>query len=113
MVPPEVKASSSNLSAVWTPGWQETVIGGVLQGRKQFVPRGASKICRRGVWEVSLQIAAVVGVPALVNGLGRVTYREVKEGEMLEARRKVKGDVRGSALKGWVDNTGDDEFSLP
>ncbi|KAL1600784.1 hypothetical protein SLS60_007172 [Paraconiothyrium brasiliense] len=112
MVPKEMKAMSSNLSAVWTPGWQETLIGGVLQGRKQFDPRGASRICRRGVWEVAMRVATVVGVPALVQMLGKQTYANVKEGEMLEARRRVKGDVKREGLNGWVENRGDDEFSL-
>ncbi|KAJ4360938.1 uncharacterized protein N0V89_001507 [Didymosphaeria variabile] len=80
MVPTEMKAMSSNLSAVWTPGWQESLIGGVLQGRKQFDPRGASRICRRGLWEVAVRVAGIVGVPALVQMLGKQTYAKVKEG---------------------------------
>ncbi|KAF1971913.1 adenosine-deaminase [Bimuria novae-zelandiae CBS 107.79] len=112
MVPSGVKATASNLSAVWTAAWQETLIGGVLQGRKQFDARGASAICRRSVWKVALQIAGIAGMPAVVEALGRGTYKMVKDGEMLEARRRVKRDVRRQALQGWVKNTGDDEFAF-
>ncbi|OAG06499.1 uncharacterized protein CC84DRAFT_1146686, partial [Paraphaeosphaeria sporulosa] len=86
MVPPSSKAVSSNLSAVWTPSWQETVIGGVLQGRKQFDPRGASRICRRGLWEGAVRVATVGGISALTHILEMSAYKDVKEGEALEAR---------------------------
>lgn len=112
MVPPQLKASPSNLSAVWTPSWQETLIGGALQGRKQFDPRGASAICRRSVWRAAAQIAGIIGIPSLIEGLNRESYREVKEGEMLSVRRAVKSEVKREALRGWVKNSGDDAFSL-
>ncbi|KAF2449769.1 hypothetical protein P171DRAFT_427928 [Karstenula rhodostoma CBS 690.94] len=112
MVPPAARAASSNLSAVWTPAWQETVIGGVLQGRKQFDPRGASRICRRGMWEVAVRVAAGVGVSALCEVLGKKEYRDVKEGDVLGARRRVKEDVKKVGLSGWVENRGDDGFGL-
>lgn len=112
MVPPAAKAVSSNLSAVWTPGWQETVIGGVLQGRKQFDPRGASRICRWGMWQAAVRVAAGVGLVALCEGLGKSEYRAVKEGDALSARRRVKEDVKREGLRGWVENRGDDGFGL-
>jgi tRNA-specific adenosine deaminase 1 len=111
-VGPGEKAVSSNLSAVWTPGWQETLIGGVLQGRKQFDVRGASLISRVGIWRAAVKVAGFVGVPALVETLGRGTYKDVKEAELLEGRRRVKDDVRREGLRGWVRNTGDDGFGL-
>ncbi|KAJ4304844.1 hypothetical protein N0V90_000372 [Kalmusia sp. IMI 367209] len=107
-----LKAAPSNLSAVWTPMWQETLIGGVLQGRKQFDPRGASAICRRSMWKVALQIASVAGVPTLSRALGKARYEEVKANEVLVDRRKVKEDVRREGLRGWAKNTGDDDFGL-
>ena len=112
MVPPHLKATSSNLSAVWTPSWQETLIGGALQGRKQFDPRGASAICRRSMWRTAVQIAATIGLPALIQALDQQSYKGVKDGEMLDARRKVKREVKREALQGWVKNSGDDEFSV-
>jgi tRNA-specific adenosine deaminase 1 len=105
-------AIACNVSALWTPGWQETLIGGVLQGRRQFDPRGASSICRRSMWKMAVQIAAVAGVPAVIEVLEKSTYNEVKDGEILAERSKVKVDVQRAALKGWVKNSGDDEFRL-
>lgn len=106
------KAVPSNLSAVWTPAWQETLIGGVLQGRKQFDLRGASAVCRLSLWKTAMQVAGLAGVPALVEALGKSTYEEVKGGELLAARKQVKKDVRMQGLSGWVRNIGDDIFTL-
>ncbi|PSN67900.1 hypothetical protein BS50DRAFT_351607 [Corynespora cassiicola Philippines] len=105
------KAMASNLSAVWTPHWEESLIGGVLQGRKQFDPRGASRVCRRSLWKIGADIAAVAAIPALTEAIRRGAYGEVKAGAMLGARRKVKDEVKARSLKGWIKNSGDD-FSL-
>lgn len=101
---------ASNLSAVWTPVWEETLIGGVLQGRKQFDVRGASRICRRGMWKAAVQVAALAGVAVVSDRLGKRRYGELKDGEG-SARKRVKEDVKG-VLGGWVTNTGDDEWGL-
>ncbi|KAF2125726.1 hypothetical protein P153DRAFT_91951 [Dothidotthia symphoricarpi CBS 119687] len=109
---PHEKAMSSNLSAVWTPSWQETLIGGVLQGRKQLDPRGASAICRRSMWKTAVQIAGIAGVPMLVDMLDKERYRDLKRCEMLDERRKVKDEAQRTGLSGWVKNLGDDTFTL-
>lgn len=111
-VPTGQKAMPSNMSAVYTPAWQETLIGGVLQGRKQFDPRGASAICRRSVWITAARLACVMEVPPAAFVSGRRTYRGVKDAEELLARRQVKENVKDTALRGWVTNTGDDGFEL-
>ncbi|KAI4630695.1 hypothetical protein J4E80_001633 [Alternaria sp. BMP 0032] len=106
------KAVPSNLSAVWTPGWQETLIGGVLQGRKQLDPRGASRICRKGLWMEAVRLAGLLGgAVTATEALRKKKYADLKKSEGLEERIKVKDDIR-KALKGWVRNTGDDHFSL-
>ncbi|KAF2264906.1 hypothetical protein CC78DRAFT_214946 [Lojkania enalia] len=102
------KAVASNISAVHTPYFQETLIGGVLQGRKQFDPRGASAICRRSLWKAMIEIAALASMPALVDVLNKGTYMDVKSRELLKSRRDVKDDVKKFALKGWVRNSEDD-----
>lgn len=112
MVKAGEKAMSSNLSAVWTRGWQETLIGGGMQGRKQFDPRGASAVCRRSMWKMMMQITALAGLPALVEVLGQERYKDVKGSEVLRARRTVKEEVKRHALKGWVKNTGDEIWGL-
>lgn len=106
------KAVPSNISAVWTPNWQETLIGGVLQGRKQLDPRGASKICRRGLWMEALRLAGLLG-GAVVMGeaLRKKKYAEMKGSDEIHERIKAKEGIR-KALKGWVRNTGDNDFSL-
>ncbi|PVH97548.1 tRNA-specific adenosine deaminase, partial [Periconia macrospinosa] len=111
------KAIPSNISAVYTPAWQETLIGGVLQGRKQFDVRGASRVCRKGMWGMAGRVAMGLGVGVVREALstkGKVGggYAAVKESGVLSARRKVKGDVRKGVLGGWVRGVGDDGFGI-
>ena len=110
---PGEKAVASNLSAVWTPSWQETLIGGVLQGRKQLDPRGASNICRTSIWKTAVQLASVVGAPMLIETLSDSSYKACKDGKLLEHRRRVKHQVKQQGLGGWITNTGDEDFPLP
>ena len=119
------KAISCNLSAVYTPHFQESLIGGVLQGRKQFDPRGASALSRRSMWKAVVQIMGLVSASSVMRfgeanlgeaagkslEVGKGTYKNIKESQVLEDRRAVKGDVQ-QILKGWVRNSGDDDFSL-
>ncbi|KAF2114440.1 adenosine deaminase/editase [Lophiotrema nucula] len=107
-----VKAVPSNLSAVYTPHLQETLIGGTLQGRKQFDPRGASAVCRRSMWKHAAEVAGIVGLPVLIEALGKARYIEVKEDRMMAERRSIKDVVYSEALKGWVRNTGGVDFGL-
>lgn len=99
-----------NLSAVCTPAWQETLIGGVLQGRKQMDPRGASRLCRRSSWGLALRIAGAVGAEGALGSA--VRYGEFKQSAALTARRRVKQDMKMGGLKGWVGNTGDEAWCL-
>ncbi|PMD33229.1 hypothetical protein L207DRAFT_518058 [Hyaloscypha variabilis F] len=126
----------------------ETLIGGTLQGRKQFSLPGASRVCKRRMWQFALSIAAIscrnlltdldrrrsenvdrageilegvasknaenekmlLGDHPVVQCLKSGTYAEVKEGKLLGERRKVKRETREMALKGWVRNTGGEDF---
>lgn len=105
---------ASNLSAVYTPHFQETIIGGVLQGRKQFDPRGASRLCRKSLWRAVADVAALLAVPVLVKATMGVRYQDVKAGELLSGRRCVEEDMKGKdgPLRGWRRNEGDDGFRL-
>ncbi|KAI5804349.1 adenosine deaminase/editase [Geopyxis carbonaria] len=93
---------ASNMSAVMVRGvGDETLIGGVLQGRKQFSgARAGSMVCKAKLWAAA---AAAAPVPAAA------TYAEIKEGggATMRARRRVKDDVRRT-LGGWVRNGGND-----
>jgi tRNA-specific adenosine deaminase 1 len=102
------KLVPSNISAVWTPYGEETLIGGVLQGRKQFDVRGASMISKRSMWKLALEVSALLAMPMISRALSCATYKEVKLSKLLEGRRKVKEDAKERALKGWVANWGND-----
>jgi tRNA-specific adenosine deaminase 1 len=111
------QTSASNLAVAWTAnGLEEGLVGGVLQGRKQFDGKGASATSRRGMWtmaaEVAMTVAAELGGEEVLKLLNSQPYGVVKEGQLLKGRRRVKDDVRSEALKGWVRNIGDDGFGL-
>ena len=101
-------ARGSNISAVYHPGLHETLINGVLQGRKQFDARGASALCNTRMWKVVVQVAvAVLGSP-LPERFYFGQYQQLKESDALEHRREVKKEVRRESLRGWIRNEGDD-----
>ena len=91
----------SNISAVWTPRHQETLINGVLQGRKQTDRMGASALSRMQIWNLLLGTIGLIGVPALRNVLEMSSYLDMKRSQDLEYRRRLKDDVKSTALKGW------------
>jgi len=107
--------AASNLAAVWSrSGLEETILGGVLQGKKRFDAIGASRTSRRQMWSAAKEIASHF---VENNGeMGRVlevsTYRDMKNGSRLADRRLVKADARELALCGWVRNEGDAEFTM-
>lgn len=110
------RVGGSNLAVAWTAGEggvEEGIIGGVLQGRRKVEMRGASRVSRRRMWEVAREAG---GLLLLGDGVGRGleggTYREVKEGEALVLRRRVKEEVWRDGLRGWVRNQGDDGFGI-
>lgn len=107
--------AASNMAVAWTGhGMEETTLGGVLQGRKVFDPRGASFVSRRKMWALALEVAGMLGVGVLevTKMLSSQTYDDVKKSRLLETRRIVKRDATAEALKGWVRNKGDDNFGL-
>jgi len=109
------RTSASNLAVAWSAdGSEEGLVGGVLQGRKQFDARGASGTSRRGMWALARDVAGMegVGCEEVVGLLEGKSYEDVKGGGLLESRRHVKDAARTEALKGWVRNTGDESFGL-
>lgn len=104
---------SSNLSAMWTPMRREVLINGVLQGRKQMDPKGASCVCRRRMSENVLEVAAKPGCEEVMALLGKdSTYAQIKGSQMLEEREKSKTHARETGLKGWMRNEGDEDWRL-
>ncbi|KAK5009457.1 hypothetical protein LTR28_000970 [Elasticomyces elasticus] len=107
----------SNLSSLCTPWRQEMLINGVLQGRKQFDPKGASTVCRRSMWRLVAQVVVATAVATgsrrtepLDRILEKRTYRQVKDANDLEGRKRVKVAVQ-DVLGGWVRNDGDENWS--
>ncbi|TQS31567.1 hypothetical protein Golomagni_08147, partial [Golovinomyces magnicellulatus] len=108
------KITASNIAAAWTlSGIEESILGGVLQGRKPFHPKGASRMSRREMWLKCNELAAKLeSHPQLSKAMSHETYKEVKQGSLLAERRRVKADARSEALSGWVRNEGDDDFTI-
>jgi tRNA-specific adenosine deaminase 1 len=106
------KLVPSNISASWTPYHMETLIGGVLQGRKQGDIRGASRTCKRRMWEVALEISELVKATQVENCLKKAMYTDVKLDPLLAEREEAKQFARQEVLDGWVRDTGDERFSI-
>ncbi len=108
------KSIGSNLAVAWSKhGLEESLVGGVLQGRKQFHLRGSSLVSRRMLWTLLLDVTEPGAVCTDIHKyLGAGTYGGVKDGDLLTSRRRVKADVKGRALQGWLSNDGDSAFGL-
>lgn len=106
------KFVASSIAAAWTiNGLAESIVGGVLQGRKQNDPKGGSAVSRRNMWMLARDIAGLVaGLDQVI--VGQVTYQGLKDAVVLNERRRVKHDIRAEALNGWVRNIGDEDFDL-
>ncbi|KAI1176491.1 adenosine deaminase/editase [Nemania sp. FL0916] len=136
----KIKITPSNLSVALTAsGREETTLNGVLQGRKAADAdiRGASFASRRRLWGLAVRVAGLLSVDDdytpphirdIQQALGgamassdelqgeveieRRSYAAVKASPLLEPRRRAKEVAREFALKGWVRNTGDEDFVL-
>ncbi|KAF2101278.1 adenosine-deaminase domain-containing protein [Rhizodiscina lignyota] len=103
---------ASNLSAVWTPYFEEVLIGGVQQGRKQFDSIGGSRTCRKSLWKAVVNVLDKAEEVPHFEAKAEMNYANAKANSALDCRRKVKEDVRRYVLKGWARNAGDDSFGL-
>jgi tRNA-specific adenosine deaminase 1 len=106
------KSIPSNISAVYTPDVMETLINGILQGRRVDDPKGASKICRKSLWKAAVEVAKLLDNDRIKGVLYAESYGNLKKSELLEPRRRVKDDVRAHALEGWIRNARDEQFSI-
>jgi len=102
----------SNISTLIVGSNHETLINGVLQGRKQADPKGASAVSRRRTWSLALSIAAELRNSSLHHTFSEVTYAQVKDSPTLRARGLSKDRAKQDPLKGWKRNLGDDAWSL-
>ncbi|KAI9734426.1 MAG: hypothetical protein M1818_006814 [Claussenomyces sp. TS43310] len=101
------KLVPSNLAAVWTPYGDESLIGGVLQGRRQSDPQGASVLCKRSMWRLARDVAAAVDCDEITLALAAESYTKLKRSRLLETRGNIKEQVR-STLQGWARNQGEE-----
>jgi len=111
----EGSPTASNIAAMWTVrGTQEVLIGGSVQGHKQFSVRGMSAISKMAMLRAVFTVLGSMPMlsPELRTVMAAGTYQDVKLSNILQFRRKVKEDVREKALKGWVRNDGDEDFAL-
>lgn len=109
------KIAPSNMAATWSASrFQETIVGGVIQGRKVSDVRGASRASRRQMYLVARDLAGLLE-PDFADtrvALMLETYGEVKQHEVMATRRQVTAEARSKALSGWVENRGDADFSI-
>ena len=85
------ESKGCNISGVWTLGLQETLINGVLQGRKQTDPKGASALSKAKIWELFLELhKLVISDDSILIDMGPSLIRGY-----------VKEVVKEEALQGW------------
>lgn len=102
----------SNLATISFGSTQETQINGVLRGRKQYDPSGASTVSRRRLWVAAFNLALSCGAPAAIQALEKSSYAAMKSSSIFDTRKRVKEEARRASLRGWQTNVGDDGWSL-
>lgn len=101
------KAVSSNLSAAWTRRKSETLVNGVLQGRKLGDPRGACMASKRKLFAAAVAVLDVLGQKGVGNGV----YAALKTDSVVaKVREHVKEETR--AVLGPWPRCGGDDFPL-
>lgn len=105
-------SKGSNITAMWTPHYQEVLVGGTVQGNKALSLRGASAISKLGIWKAVAGVVEALAMPLLLRAVGEPKYAQVKISKPLEYRRMVKRDVISKSLKGWISNGEDEGFEL-
>lgn len=88
------------ISAVWNNGLQETLVNGVLQGRKHNDPKGASAVSRVLMSQLASEVFRQLGVRYVRSTL--CGSEDIPKS--LVDRDQVKVGVWSTALKGWIRN---------
>lgn len=96
-----------NISAVWNPYIQETLINGVLQGRKQTDPSGASALSKARIFSQYLGVHSMLEMRRSHGTVAISDYTSLKKSDSLEGRRQVKTTAKEKALKGRDGNSDD------
>jgi len=90
-----------NIATMWTPYAQETLVNGVLQGRKQTDPRGASLLSKNQIWNTFIKLQFTSNVQERDNVNAMRKYQDLKKSDFLRVRREAKIKAKEEALKGW------------
>ena len=106
------KICPSNLSTIRSAsGVEQTLLGGVKQGRKSSDIKAASGISRKHLWLRAKEIARELdGDHCEIEQVQ--TYADLKALRHLDERRIVIKDTQSQALDGWVKNSGDSDFHV-
>jgi tRNA-specific adenosine deaminase 1 len=64
------------------------------------------------MWQAVADLASALSLNQLTEVSNHPSYHQFKEAALFTERRRVKVDVLETALKGWVKNGGDEDFSL-
>lgn len=102
----------SNIACVRYGSSSEIIINGVLQGRKQTDPRGASALSRRKMWELTRSIALQLTAPSIITALSHEMYSEVKLDDSLQLRAAAKSRLIQGTLCPWTRTAADRDWSL-
>jgi tRNA-specific adenosine deaminase 1 len=102
----------STVSTVYTPDFEQNICNGVIQGRRQSDVKGASAISRRIMWRFARQLVHSLSLEDLMQTIDLSLYAEIKDAQVLQARKDVKRDVTEFVLRGWLKNDGDNQFTL-
>ena len=106
------ETKGSNISALWNPHMQETVINGVKQGWKQGDERGASAVSRAKM--VEDVIPMLEGSEALKDCMSQsssITYSDIKGSGLLKGYKWVKHSSIARAFHRWIQNA-EDSFEI-
>jgi len=109
---PYLTCTPSNLATIGYGKKQECLINGVLQGRKQTDPKGASALSRRQILNSVLELMKAIGEYDIANHVERSTYAQIKVSQWLVTRENIKRKVRENALRGWKKNSKDENWCL-
>ena len=90
-----------NITAIWNPKAQETLVNGVVQGWKQTDVRGASLLSQIRLWDLFFKTDCVINGGEYKQALTISNYQDLKKSDALNDRRKVKSNTTEEALKGW------------
>jgi tRNA-specific adenosine deaminase 1 len=105
-------SAGSNITAIWTPQFMEVLIGGSVQGNKQFSHQGSSVISKYNMWKLACSMSHNLTPNTTGLYVDRGSYADLKASHLFEHRQEVKRLVRQEALQNWTRNVGGEAFGL-